>query len=587
MSIDKRGKFGNPAHGHAARHARRTAEGKGDSIKWPALYDHLRAKGHSKRKAAMISNGLWRKRRGKAPKSVPGTKGLVGKGGQLPSSDMLHTDKPIARLNMAMDRKKKKKKKKKDDEVNVDIEMAKSEFSLSGKKADDPDGDDDDDDVHFDTLDKSTRSKLRMIRALTARAKFDESKHKRDLSGRFADKPGDGGKPGGGARSAVGRISEASARRNQSLGILADARAAAKPNTKTRRTLDREIARRNSDLLGVRVRTSGGKKDVVPDRTSVSTSQSRSVPDRTSNTLKLDAPTSIDAVLADKDRYSTTVMMGSSNEGGVWFATDNKSGKKFVMKRLPPTTEETEFEVLTNDDDSQVVAGFIDEAITEKFVPELADQMGFDLIAPSVTINDEEVTIEHADDVVPDGWERVSDDAASVSLGQKQVDLADLVEHGKKFDEEGRKSLVELHILDWVTNQTDRHTGNFLEYTDGDGHRRVVPIDNGAAFDSFNGDYDFEPMSASYEDWARMDKSLSLRGMIEGAYEGDVDAFSRDLSEIIDKVSFDPSNEQTFSGLPDHFTESVQAYLEERASVLKEDFDDMIGLFESFSSELS
>lgn len=71
------GKFGNPAHGHAAKHAARGEKGK--SIKYPALYDHLRAKGYSKMKAAMISNGKWRKKHGKAPKSVPGTKGLVGK----------------------------------------------------------------------------------------------------------------------------------------------------------------------------------------------------------------------------------------------------------------------------------------------------------------------------------------------------------------------------------------------------------------------------------------------------------------------------------------------------------------------------
>lgn len=50
----------------------------GPSILWPALYEHLRAKGMTKQKAAMISNGLWRKKRGLPPKSVPGTKGKVG-----------------------------------------------------------------------------------------------------------------------------------------------------------------------------------------------------------------------------------------------------------------------------------------------------------------------------------------------------------------------------------------------------------------------------------------------------------------------------------------------------------------------------
>lgn len=50
----------------------------GPSIRWPALYEHLRAKGMTKRKAAMISNGQWRKKRGLPPKSVKGTKGMVG-----------------------------------------------------------------------------------------------------------------------------------------------------------------------------------------------------------------------------------------------------------------------------------------------------------------------------------------------------------------------------------------------------------------------------------------------------------------------------------------------------------------------------
>jgi len=75
FQLSKGGKYGNPAHGHRARHLKRGARGK--SINYPALYDHLRAKGYTKRKAAMISNGVWRKRRGKAPKSARGIVGLA------------------------------------------------------------------------------------------------------------------------------------------------------------------------------------------------------------------------------------------------------------------------------------------------------------------------------------------------------------------------------------------------------------------------------------------------------------------------------------------------------------------------------
>lgn len=49
----------------------------GTSILWPALYEHLKAKGMTKSKAAQISNGMWRKKRGLPPKSVPGSKGKI------------------------------------------------------------------------------------------------------------------------------------------------------------------------------------------------------------------------------------------------------------------------------------------------------------------------------------------------------------------------------------------------------------------------------------------------------------------------------------------------------------------------------
>lgn len=52
----------------------------GSSIRWPALYEHLRAKGMKKSKAAAISNGMWRRKHGLPQKSVPGSHGLVGVG---------------------------------------------------------------------------------------------------------------------------------------------------------------------------------------------------------------------------------------------------------------------------------------------------------------------------------------------------------------------------------------------------------------------------------------------------------------------------------------------------------------------------
>ena len=35
----------------------------GPSVLWPAMYEHLRKKGYTKRKSAMISNAAWKKKR--------------------------------------------------------------------------------------------------------------------------------------------------------------------------------------------------------------------------------------------------------------------------------------------------------------------------------------------------------------------------------------------------------------------------------------------------------------------------------------------------------------------------------------------
>lgn len=101
------------SHGHRSH---------GKSILWPALYEHLIAKGHTKQKAAMISNGLWRKKRGLPPKSVPGTKGKVKVAKMSPDSRSVHVPRAIGTVDLsgcshkgknAAHRLKKKRKKKK------------------------------------------------------------------------------------------------------------------------------------------------------------------------------------------------------------------------------------------------------------------------------------------------------------------------------------------------------------------------------------------------------------------------------------------------------------------------------------------
>lgn len=67
----------------------------GPSIRWPAMYRHLRAKGYTKRKAAMISNGKWRRKHGLPPKSVPGTKGKVRITKSTPEARNVHSPRPL------------------------------------------------------------------------------------------------------------------------------------------------------------------------------------------------------------------------------------------------------------------------------------------------------------------------------------------------------------------------------------------------------------------------------------------------------------------------------------------------------------
>ena len=148
-------KFGNPAHGHAAKHAARGKAGK--SIKFPALYDHLRAKGHSKQKAAMISNGLWRKKKGKAPKSAIGLAG-VAKG--MPEGSQLYVPAPLGA-----------------DSTKPHKSTCKCK-TCKNKRMKEP---------VMDNIEKNTA--LRAARAAGSARKWLERLHARDLDGRFKDMP--------------------------------------------------------------------------------------------------------------------------------------------------------------------------------------------------------------------------------------------------------------------------------------------------------------------------------------------------------------------------------------------------------------
>jgi hypothetical protein len=99
----------------------------GPSIRWPALYEHLKLKGMTKTKAAMISNGLWRKKHGLPPKSVPKTKGKIGIGrvGSAGGGSKF-TYKSMAPMNGGM----------KDDGMKKDMEPMTAEMSSGGKPLD-------------------------------------------------------------------------------------------------------------------------------------------------------------------------------------------------------------------------------------------------------------------------------------------------------------------------------------------------------------------------------------------------------------------------------------------------------------------
>lgn len=92
------------SHGHRSH---------GRSIRWPALYEHLLAKGMTKQKAAMISNGQWRKKHGLPPKSVPGTKGKVRLSKMIgPDGKCLNVKRPLTQRQLGKAKRKRRRNRK-------------------------------------------------------------------------------------------------------------------------------------------------------------------------------------------------------------------------------------------------------------------------------------------------------------------------------------------------------------------------------------------------------------------------------------------------------------------------------------------
>lgn len=74
----------NPKSTPKEIHGRHGHKPHGKSIYWPALYEHLRAKGYSKAKAAAISNAAWKKKRvGLATNTPTSVRGVVKSGCEI------------------------------------------------------------------------------------------------------------------------------------------------------------------------------------------------------------------------------------------------------------------------------------------------------------------------------------------------------------------------------------------------------------------------------------------------------------------------------------------------------------------------
>lgn len=226
-------------------------------------------------------------------------------------------------------------------------------------------------------------------------------------------------------------------------------------------------------------------------------------------------------------------------QGGAMLVTDTKTGKEYFFKKANNGVTEKGID-FRGDAAAEVVSGKFGHAAFPEYFLDVDYAGGLAEKAPALRM-------QHANEM--------GDQVKTNAIGRWDMDT-NLDEFLPKDEERlDPKSALAVHIFDYLTNQTDRHPGNYGFARDQNGTPRMIAFDNGASFYSFNtyplaiDGFDIpdevltEPEGVSYEEWS---KYYALRGghaskgryvamEAEHAYAGDLQQLEKDATDIIEK----------------------------------------------------
>lgn len=425
-----------------------------------------------------------------------------------------------------------------------------------------------------DDIEKKSRTKglLRLLRAGISRAKFDESKHRRDWRGRFTDKPDVPDDKM--ARRA--QMTEALRAKGYDLpagvsrGQRAPKNVLVKPGTKA---AERALAARPKPKKQKAAPKKAKKADVVPEKPKSQRSRRRVTADfdadkpiksrsnRPARPKKLD---DIDALIeADRNTVFDNVI-DSLNSGDGRFKSllktsgaqktlslsalfEDGSGKRRFIKRTAydPNAER-------GDVTGQAVA----DVHTDYAITSLWNRLGWRSQRTLGFVSD------------PNDMQKAAimmEDVSETFGGKKMTKPKSTPKAVREAKWADRSEFVKMMLMDYVTNNHDRHENNWMEYEDEDG-RHIVAIDHSMAGSvaarafgqealeqkRYESRSDPELVNDAYEAQAQR----SFRGYIsEGyslsdtenynakipqriavLYEGDEEALRRDLREALDAL---------------------------------------------------
>jgi hypothetical protein len=195
----------------------------------------------------------------------------------------------------------------------------------------------------------------------------------------------------------------------------------------------------------------------------------------------------------------------AGGQGGAFEVLDKNTGRQFFFKETmngQPNANNFSVE-MHGEAVNEVLSGKIGNAVFGDWFPDV--DFASDLIEGVQPVIRMDHLVEHAGDKpvkfeAEHRWDTPFDydPAAPIAKGAKKV--------------KDPKNPLAIHIFDYLTNNTDRHMGNYAEVDNGDGTVTLVAMDNGAAFSGFDsfinsrgtqipGKFVDEPESIGYAEW--------------------------------------------------------------------------------------